>query len=103
MTRFYVVFTSSFRSDTAPCISHETVDQHRTLCGRLVSSAATLEPDNNDLEPDCNVCRAAAMKLRGAGLREEAQLKCKTCSAEHAAGALQPRCFVTGCECWCNR
>lgn len=56
-TRTYVCFTSSFRGDSAPCISHETVDGVKTLCGRLVADAATDEPDNNDLDPDCNTCR----------------------------------------------
>jgi hypothetical protein len=32
--RFYVLFTSSFRYEAAPNISHETVDKQRTLCGR---------------------------------------------------------------------
>jgi hypothetical protein len=31
--RFYVLFTSSFRYEAAPNISHETVDKQRTLCG----------------------------------------------------------------------
>ena len=55
--RIYCVFNSSFRYDAAPCISHETIDGVRTLCGRKVADAATLEPDSNDLDPDCNVCR----------------------------------------------
>jgi hypothetical protein len=45
--RFYVLFTSSFRYEAAPHISHETVDKQRTLCGRKVSDAATFEPDSN--------------------------------------------------------
>nr|HEX4314030.1 hypothetical protein [Kofleriaceae bacterium] len=36
----------------------------KTLCGRLVSAAETNEPDDNDLDPDCNVCRRAAQKLK---------------------------------------
>ena len=62
--RYYVVFNKSFRYDSAPCISHETVDKIRTLCGRLVSAAATFEPDDNNLEADCNVCRKASHAIR---------------------------------------
>ena len=58
--RIYVVFASSFRYDAAPCISHETVDGVKTLCGRAVSQAATVEPDSNDLDPDCIGCRRVA-------------------------------------------
>lgn len=59
-SRTYVLFNSSFRCESAPNISHETVDGIRTLCGRLVSQAATVEPDFNDLDPDCNTCRRIA-------------------------------------------
>ena len=62
--RWYVVFNSSFRYDAAPCISHETIDKVRTLCGRKVDAAATLEPDSNDLEPDCKICRRASKRRR---------------------------------------
>lgn len=65
-TRTYVLFHSSFRYETAPNISHETIDNVRTLCGRLVVDAATNEPDDNDLDPDCIVCRKAARRLKGA-------------------------------------
>lgn len=60
--RTYVLFSSSFRYESAPNISHETVDGVRTLCGRKVADAATNEPDSNDLEPDCIICRRAARK-----------------------------------------
>jgi hypothetical protein len=104
--RYYVVFTSSFRYDSAPCISHETVDKVRTLCGRKVADAATFEPDSNNLEADCNVCRKAAAKLKPKLTRDaddEAQLKCDGCFPEHAIGKLRKPCGVAGCECWCNR
>jgi hypothetical protein len=55
--RTYVLFNSSFRHESAPNISHETIDGVKTLCGRLVADAATVEPDSNDLDPDCNTCR----------------------------------------------
>ena len=32
--RYYVLYTSSFRYEVAPNISHETIDKVRTLCGR---------------------------------------------------------------------
>jgi len=99
--RFYVLFTSSFRYDSSPNLSHETVDKVRTLCGRKVSDAATLEPDSNDLEPDCIVCRRVARKARD--LADEAQLKCAACGPGHEPGALAKPCGVSGCECWCNR
>lgn len=62
--RYYVCFNSALRSEAAPCISHETTDKVKTLCGRRVADAATLEPDSNDLDPDCIVCRRVARKLR---------------------------------------
>jgi len=71
-TRLYVCFNYSFRGDWAPCISHETIDGVKTLCGRSVAQAATLEPDSNDLDPDCNVCRRVARKRR--------DLRCAECS-----------------------
>jgi hypothetical protein len=101
--RFYVLFASSFRYEAAPNISHETVDQQRTLCGRPVSDASTFEPDNNDLEPDCIVCRKIARKIRATKPIEEAQIKCSACCPGHTPGLLQPPCGVHGCECWCNR
>lgn len=64
--RYYVVFTTSFRCDAQPCISHETAatssdePDARTFCGRRVADAATFEPDSNDLDPDCNTCRRVA-------------------------------------------
>ncbi len=61
-TRTYVLFASSFRYDAAPNISHETVDGVRTLCGRRVEDAATAEPDNHDLEPDCRTCSRVARR-----------------------------------------
>ena len=64
-TRFYVVFETSFRSDQQPCISHETIDKVKTLCGRKVEDAATFEPDSNNLTPDCITCRR---KLRALGI-----------------------------------
>lgn len=64
VTRNYVCFTSAFRGDSAPCISHETFDGVKTGCGRLVADAATFEPDSNNLEPDCLICRVAASKVR---------------------------------------
>lgn len=63
-TRYYVLFASSFRYDSAPNISHETESTEanvgKTFCGRKLSDAATFEPDDNDLEPDCITCRKAA-------------------------------------------
>ena len=61
--RYYVLFASAFRYETAPNIAHETIDKIRTLCGRKVSDAATFEPDSRDIEPDCNVCRKARRRL----------------------------------------
>lgn len=60
--RTYVLFNSSFRYDAAPNISHETIDGVRTFCGRLVANAATVEPDNCDLNPDCRICYRAAKR-----------------------------------------
>ena len=64
-TRIYVLFNSAFRYDGAPNISHETADGVKTFCGRAVSSAATLEPDTNDIDPDCIICARAARKRQG--------------------------------------
>ncbi len=58
--RTYVLFHSSFRYERADNIAHETVDGVKTLCGRKVADAATLEHDDNDIEPDCCTCRRAA-------------------------------------------
>lgn len=66
-TRYYVLYNSSFRCESAPNISHETIDKVKTLCGRLVSEAATFEPDDNDLDPDCIRCRKAIRKLNNDG------------------------------------
>lgn len=104
--RFYVLFTSSFRYEAAPNISHETIDKQRTLCGRKVSAAATVEPDSNDLGPDCISCRKALAKLKPTLPRDdndEAPLRCERCSPGHALGSLQTPCKIMGCECWCNR
>jgi hypothetical protein len=105
--RYYVVFCSSFRSDAAPCISHETVDKLRTLCGRRIDAAATFEPDSNNLDPDCISCKRALVRLqnppRTRAVSDEAQLKCETCAQDHAPGQLRKPCGVSGCECWCNR
>lgn len=62
-TRTYVCFRSSFRGDWAPCISHETIDGVKTLCGRKVADAETVEPDNNNLDPDCRICYRAVKRL----------------------------------------
>lgn len=62
--RTYVLFNSSFRCESAPNISHETGDGVKTLCGRNVSEAATVEADSSGLEPDCINCRRAATKRR---------------------------------------
>jgi hypothetical protein len=107
--RYYVLFASSFRHETAPNISHETVDKVRTLCGLRVSDAATFEPDANGLDPDCFRCRRSLArrttlsKVRGAGTEEEAQLACELCVRGHPPGQLRRPCGATGCECWCNR
>ncbi len=102
--RWYVVFSSSFRYDAAPCVSHETIDKVRTLCGRDVKTAATLESDTNDLDPDCAVCRRASARLSEPRAPEpEAPILCEACAPGHPPGSLQPRCGVFGCECWCNR
>lgn len=107
--RYFVLFASSFRYESAPNISHETVDKVRTLCGRKVDDAATFDTDSNGLEADCNVCRKAAAKLRGGPLHEperssdEAQLRCDKCVVDHALGILRRPCGTPGCECWCNR
>lgn len=104
-TRYYVLFRSSFRYDAAPNISHETIDMVRTLCGRSVEAAETLEPDSNDLEPDCRTCARAAARLRAEkrAASEEAQLRCTACGPGHAPGELRRPCRVRGCECWCSR
>lgn len=108
--RYYVVFASSFRSDTTPCISHETVDKVRTLCGRKVSDAETFEPDSNNLEADCNTCRRKSLRLRTpqpkasqSEVEIEAQIKCEACAPGHQPGSLRKPCGNHGCECWCNR
>lgn len=103
--RYSVLFTSSFRYEAAPNISHETVDKVRTLCGRKVADAATLEPDDNNLDPDCISCRRALAKLSKpvAPDAEEAQLTCDACIGGHRLGHLRKPCGVAGCECWCNR
>lgn len=66
--RYYVLYTSSFRCESAPNISHETesATSDKTYCGRKVADAATFEPDENNLEPDCIVCRKAARNRTGA-------------------------------------
>jgi hypothetical protein len=62
-----VLFNSSFRYDGADNISCATVDGQKTFCGRRVADAATTEPDDNDLDPDCITCRNAARKRRATG------------------------------------
>lgn len=66
MMRYYVLFSSSFRCESAPNISHETASatSETTYCGRKVADAATFEPDDNDLEPDCITCSKVAQKLK---------------------------------------
>ena len=45
--RYYVLYTSSFRYEVAPNISHETIDKVRTLCGRLaIGEAHILTPES---------------------------------------------------------
>jgi hypothetical protein len=68
-TRTYVLFNSSFRYESAPNISHETSDGVKTFCGRLVSDAATNEPDSNDLDPDCITCRRVSRRRAASGPR----------------------------------
>lgn len=63
--RTYVNFASAFRYETAPCISHETIDGIKTLCGRLVSNAVTCESDDSNVDPDCNICRRKSLQVRG--------------------------------------
>jgi len=53
--RELVCFTSSFAYESAPNISHATLDGARTLCGR--SDWATGDPWSN-VGPDCLRCRA---------------------------------------------
>ena len=58
MSQTFVLFRSSFAYENAPNISHVTVDGVRTLCGRSVEQAATVEEDSNDdLPPGCLRCR----------------------------------------------
>jgi hypothetical protein len=64
VTRYYVLFRSSFAYESAPNIDHETIDKVKTLCGRNVADAETFEPDDNDLDPGCIVCRRKAQKLK---------------------------------------
>lgn len=103
--RWFCLFTSSFRCQSAPNISHETIDKVRTLCGRKVDDAATLEEENReDAPPDCLICRRVGDRLRKATeVEPEAQIKCKTCAPGHRSGSLQQPCGALGCECWCNR
>lgn len=63
-TRYGVCFARAFRGDSADCISHETIDKIKTLCGRLVADAITCESDDNNIDPDCRICRRAIDKLR---------------------------------------
>lgn len=103
--RYFVLFTSSFRYESAPNISHETIDKVKTLCGRKVSAAATLEPDNNNLDPDCIQCRKVLARLNEQvdDSEEEAQLRCEACAIDHPLEQLRKSCGVAGCECRCNR
>lgn len=65
-TRYYVLFRSSFAYEAAPNISHEleNATSERTYCGRR--GWETYEPDDNNLEPDCLICRRAAAKRKAA-------------------------------------
>lgn len=104
--RWFCLFRSSFRYDAAPNISHETIDKVKTLCGRKVSDAETLEEDNREhAEPDCIRCRNTLARRRKQPAKPEieAQLKCDTCAPGHEPGSLRKPCGVSGCECWCNR
>ena len=61
----FILFRSSFRCESAPNISHVTVDDIKTLCGRKTADAETREPDSrSDIPPDCIPCRKAWGKLR---------------------------------------
>ena len=63
--RNFVLFESSFRYESAPNISHETINGVKTLCGRSVEQAATFEPeDRPDAEPDCRTCARVWKKRR---------------------------------------
>ncbi len=66
MMRYYVLYRSSFRYESAPNISHETGSEtsEKTYCGRKVADAETFEPDDNDLDPDCIICRKVARKRK---------------------------------------
>lgn len=65
--RIKVTFRSSFRGDWCPCISHETLDRVRTLCGRDVAVAEEVaEETERDQDPDCITCRRALDKRRKA-------------------------------------
>lgn len=89
-TRYYVVFTSSFRGDAAPCISHETesTTSTRTYCGRMVAHAATFEPDNNDLDPDCNVVSPRrAREAETVNHRPGLEAECGDLTTPYASGS----------------
>jgi hypothetical protein len=79
--RYYYVFASSFGGDSTPCISHESIDRVKTLCGLLCADAATDEPDDNDLEADCARCRRASQRLRG--LDDTMFVVCPYCERTH--------------------
>lgn len=65
--RIKVTFRSSFRGDWCPCISHETLDRVRTLCGRDVAEAVEVaEETERDMDPDCRTCCKRLEKLRRA-------------------------------------
>lgn len=65
--RAMVCFASSFRYETAPNISHATLDGERTLCGR--TGWETTDPWHEH-GPDCLRC-ARALKRRQAKLAAE--------------------------------
>ena len=58
--RRLVCFTSSFAYESAPNISHATLDGERTLCGRR--DWMTEDPWA-DIGPDCLRCSSALEKL----------------------------------------
>lgn len=67
--RAFVCFASAFAYESAPNITHMTLDGVRTACGR--KEWMTVEgwwPDG----PDCLVCRKAFAKLP-ASIREESR------------------------------
>ena len=64
VTRTSVVFRSSFGGDACPCISHETIDRVKTLCGRLCDTAIEVVDDYNNIDPDCRICYRAVKRAK---------------------------------------